>query len=99
MRRAARTDQNHEQVRLAFRKCGCVVYDTSAVGQGFPDLIVVAKSFMAMVEVKDGAKSPSRRKLTEDQVDFHAKCPRTIYIVTDPADVPGVILAASREGA
>ncbi len=98
MRRAARTDDNHEAVRTAFRKCGCTVKDTSAVGGGFPDLLVSSRNLPAfLVEVKDGKKPPSARKLTPDQEDFHASWPRTIYIVTDAADVPAVILAASRE--
>ena len=70
MRRAARTDGNHEATRDYLRRTGWSVHDTSAVGGGFPDLVVARDGFTALVEVKNGAKSPSRIKLTPDQETF-----------------------------
>lgn len=72
MRRAAKIDANHREVADALARCGAWVIDCSAVGQGFPDLLVSHRGKLMLVEVKDGAKSPSRRKLTPAQVDFHA---------------------------
>ena len=51
-----------------------MVVDCSRVGQGYPDLNVVYRSRVVYAEVKDGGKSPSRRKLTSDQITFHADC-------------------------
>jgi len=73
MRRAARQDDNHGQVREAFEKAGCTVEDTSGVGGGFADLLVGKAGKLVMVEVKDGAKSPSRRQRTEDEERFAEK--------------------------
>lgn len=73
MRRAAKVDANHAAVSHALTRCGAWVIDCSAVGQGFPDLLVTHRGKLLFVEVKDGAKSPSRRKLTPAQVEFHAK--------------------------
>ena len=71
MRRAARTDHNHQEIINALKKVGCTVSDTSAVGGGFPDLVAGIKGINYMIEVKDGNKSPSRRTLTDAQVRFH----------------------------
>lgn len=67
---AARTDANHKQIVKAFRDMGFSVVDTSRVGNGFPDLIVGIHGRNGLVEVKDGEKSPSNRKLTDDQERF-----------------------------
>lgn len=72
MRRAAKTDANHAEIARAFRRCGWWVVDCSRMGQGFPDLMIARAGRIELVEVKDGCKSPSRRKLTPDQVGFHA---------------------------
>ena len=72
MRRAARTDGNHAEVVKALRAIGASVADTSGVGAGFPDLVVGYRGRNWLVEVKDGRKSPSRRALTPDQVEFVA---------------------------
>ena len=80
MRRAARQDANHSAIVKALRDAGCTVRDTSAVGDGFPDLVVLTPTVMLgafqrgprllLVEVKDGSKPPSARKLTPDQERF-----------------------------
>lgn len=72
-RRANRTDENHAAIRDAMRGTGAFVVDCSHVGAGFPDFLVFFRGSCIPVECKDGAKSPSRRKLTPDQVDFHAE--------------------------
>lgn len=70
--RAARTDANHAAVVKALRQCGCSVFDTSAVGGGFPDLVVGCAGKTMLMEVKDGAKPPSARRLTPAQLELHA---------------------------
>lgn len=83
MRRAAKTDENQGEIVAALRLVGCSVLPLHAVGKGCPDLLVtdVNKSTFLM-EVKDGAKSPSRRQLTPDQVEFHASWRGRIVVVT-----------------
>ena len=73
MRRRARVDANHAEVRSALRAAGWTVVDCAGVGSGFPDLLIAKHGRgIVMVEIKDGAKVLSKQKLTEDEVQFHA---------------------------
>lgn len=71
--RAAKVDRNQAEIVAALRKAGAKVYVSSSFGQGFPDLVVGYQGRFVLLEVKDGAKPPSARKLTADQVKFHAE--------------------------
>lgn len=89
MRRAAKVDANHAAIVKALRDAGCGVLDLSAVGKGCPDLLVHPPAFpecrmMVMLEVKDGKKPPSARKLTPQQEKFHATWKGWIHVVTSP---------------
>ena len=67
MRRAARKDANHQSVGDYLRASGWSVLDLSHAGEGVPDYAVSKPDFAALVEVKDGNKPPSDRKLTPAQ--------------------------------
>jgi hypothetical protein len=85
IRRSAKTDRNHAEIRDAMRKCGAWVIDMSAAGRGIPDLLVVHRMRNFWVEVKDGEKPPSARRLTPDQVKFHEQAKASgmdVYVVT-----------------
>ncbi|MCG3770463.1 MAG: hypothetical protein JW384_01613 [Nitrosomonadaceae bacterium] len=69
--RAAKIDANQTEIVTALRKIGATVQILSAVGQGCPDLLIGYKGKNYLVEVKDGSKPPSQRKLTPDQVVWH----------------------------
>lgn len=71
MRVAAKIDANQEQVVLALRAVGASVQTLAAVGKGVPDLLVGYQGKTLLLEVKDGRKPPSARKLTEDQLKWH----------------------------
>ena len=73
MRRIAKTktDANQPQIIEVFRKCGWSVCDLSAVGNGVQDILIGRPGINVLIEIKDGAKSPSRRKLTDMQIEFH----------------------------
>jgi hypothetical protein len=75
MRYARRTDGNHAYIRDTLRKAGVVVFDSSSFGRGFPDLICrhVKTGRTVFLEIKDGMKSPSQRKLTEAEWEFADK--------------------------
>lgn len=72
MRRAAKIDANQPAIVAALRAAGAVVHPMHAVGNGFPDLIVLFRGVTMAMEVKDGAKPPSARALTPDQQKLHA---------------------------
>jgi Holliday junction resolvase len=71
MRRAARIDANQEQVVSALRAAGATVQSLAGVGVGVPDLLVGYQGKTLLLEVKDGKKPPSERRLTEDQLKWH----------------------------
>lgn len=81
MRRAAKKDRNHPEIVAGLRKAGCDVLDLGAVGCGCPDLLVRRAGRLLFMEVKDGAKPPSERKLTPDQVKFHAQWDGSVVVV------------------
>jgi len=71
MRRAAKIDANQTQVTSALRAAGAKVESLAAIGKGVPDLLCQYEGTFYLIEVKDGQKPPSQRKLTEDQVKWH----------------------------
>jgi len=70
MRRAPRTDGNQPQIVQDLRKIGASVAIGSAIGKGFPDLVVGYRGKTFLLEVKDPSKPKSDRQLTPDQVKF-----------------------------
>lgn len=70
---AKRTDANQSVIVKAFRQMGARVQILSDVGKGFPDLLICYRGTLALVEVKDGSLSPSRRQLTPDEQAWHAE--------------------------
>ena len=69
MRRAARVDANQEQVVSALRACGATVRIVTQ-GDGLPDLLVGYRGYTLLLELKDGTKPPSARKLTPAEEKF-----------------------------
>lgn len=84
--RAARVDQNHDQVVLALRAAGATVQSLAGVGKGTPDLLVGFKGQTMLMEVKDGFKAPSARLLTEDQLRWHGSWKGGALAVVDSPD-------------
>ncbi len=79
--RAARVDANQAEIVDALRKVGCTVQPLHAVGQGVPDLLVGYRGNNVLIEVKDGSKPPSARKLTPDQVNWHGDWRGQVVVV------------------
>jgi hypothetical protein len=85
MRRAAKVDANHAVVVGGLRACGAKVLSLAAIGKGCPDLLILHRGRLQLLEVKDGRKPPSARALTPDQVDFHAEWPVTVVASVEQA--------------
>ena len=64
-------DENHAEIVSVLRRCGCSVFSTAGVGSGFPDCVVGLHGVTHLLEIKDGLKSPSRRRLTDDESAWH----------------------------
>ena len=79
--RARRTDRNQQDVIDALRRIGATVRDTSRLGEGFPDLVVGYRADNFMLEVKDGLKPPSARKLTPAEEEFITDWRGVVYVV------------------
>lgn len=86
-RRAARKDANHNAIQAVFVRLGWSVADTSALGNGFPDLVAAKHGRTVLVEVKDGTKPPSARKLTPDETAFAGSWQGWYSVVTSEDDV------------
>tara|TARA_R110002124_G_scaffold66841_6_gene181707 strand:- start:4235 stop:4552 length:318 start_codon:yes stop_codon:yes gene_type:complete len=86
MRTAARVDINHQEIKLAFEKLGFATKNVSQL-KGFCDLCVSHDDRTFLIEIKDGEKSPSARRLTEAEQIFHDRWQDTVYIITSIEDV------------
>ena len=82
--RARRVDRNHGEVVAALRKIGCEVMDLSRVGNGCADLIACLGFRIRLLEIKDGSKPPSARKLTPAQKVWHESWRRHVDVVESP---------------
>lgn len=86
-----RVDDNQLEIIKALKKVGCSVADTSGAGEGFPDLVVGKAGKNWLIEVKDGNKPPSKRKLTPSQGKFHSRWLGQIAVVKDPETAIAVV--------
>ena len=80
-RQAAKIDANQPDIVKALRKAGAIVQSLAAVGKGCPDLLVGYRGVNYLLEIKDGSKPPSERRLTNDQVEWHATWRGEVHVV------------------
>lgn len=80
MRRAAKVDANQTEIVKALRQVGASVQSLASTGQGCPDLLVGIRGTNYLIEVKDGQKVKSARKLTPDQVVWHESWRGRVYV-------------------
>lgn len=89
-----RSDDNQQEIVAGLRKAGCHVTVTSMVGNGFGDAVVGIKGGIGgpyhratwVLEIKDGAKKPSARKLTEAELKFKREFCGNYAVVTSLDD-------------
>jgi len=88
-----RTDRNHAEIINALRKIpNLSVFSTHEVGKGFPDIVIGYKGINYLIEIKDGNKPPSARKLTDAEVKFHNDWRGQIKIVNNLDEVLNLLL-------
>jgi len=85
MRRAMRVDANQEQIVSALRARGAGVRVISQ-GDGIPDLLVGYRGFTILMEVKDGQKVPSARKLTPAEQKFFDDWQGGMLVIVNSVD-------------
>jgi len=92
---AARIDANQPDIVKSFRKLGCSVAHIHMVGDGIPDIIVGFQGNNYLIEIKDGSKPPSKRKLTDDEQEWHDNWLGSVHIIESISDVHNFLIAVS----
>jgi Holliday junction resolvase len=93
MRRYPNLDSNQPDIVKALREAGASVTSLASVGGGCPDLLVGIRKVTTVMEVKDGAKPPSKRKLTEAEQDWHDAYRGSVHIVESVEQALAVLAA------
>lgn len=70
---ARRIDDNQNEIVKGLRRIGAEVQSIASVGRGCPDTLIAFRGAWYVAEIKDGAKPPSQRKLTDKEIDWHKK--------------------------
>ena len=86
MRRANRRDENHREVIEEFKRLNWQVLDTADLKNAF-DILVARCGVMICIEIKDGKKVPSARKLTKGEQEFKDRWTGNYAIVKDLSEV------------
>ena len=79
--RHGRVDKNQKAIVSALRQIGATVQVLSDVGKGCPDLLVAMYGINYLLEVKDGNKPPSKRRLTPAEQRWHMEWNGQVAIV------------------
>lgn len=96
MRRAAKVDANQVEIVSALRKVGATVQHLHSIGLGCPDVLVGWKGKNHLLEIKDGTKPLSARKLTAQERSWHAWWRGTVYTVHSVEDAMAVVFVCAR---
>ena len=80
MQRASRQDSNHGIIRQVFIDAGLSTLDLHQL-KGACDLIVGGLGINVLIEIKDGSKPPSKRRLTEKEEAFHNRWIGPLFII------------------
>lgn len=87
MRLRARVDANQATIVAALRAAGRSVLVLSSIGRGCPDILVGwGRDRAVLMEIKNGDKPPSARKLTPDEETFRAQWRGPYAVVESVAD-------------
>ena len=86
-----RVDANQSEIVAALRQIGATVHVLSMVGFGCPDIVVGRHGVNYLLEIKDGAKSPSRQKLTPAEMRWHRDWEGQVAIVISVEDAIRVV--------
>jgi hypothetical protein len=82
-----KVDSNHAEIIEAFRKLGWSARSTATIGKGFPDAVVGKFGYTTLIEIKDGAKPQSKRRLTEDEEEFFKEWRGSLVLIESIQDV------------
>jgi hypothetical protein len=69
LRRASRKDSNHTEIVNHFKLNGFSVHDVKIL-KNCCDIYISKGGMTVAIEIKDGSKCPSQRKLSEGEIKF-----------------------------
>jgi hypothetical protein len=93
---ARKVDANQAAVVRALRAVGATVQSLASVGGGCPDLLVGYRGRTYLLEVKDGARMPSKRRLRPGQEAFRDRWRgATVATVHGPKEALELVCAVS----
>ena len=96
--RAPKKDANHGEIVAKFLDHGASVLDVSSLPGEALDIVVGYSGIDQRVEIKDGAKVPSARKLTDSEAEtFRTWKGRPPIVVACLEDVTAVLVAMRDE--
>ena len=99
MRRAAKVDINQSVIVAALRQLGASVQPLHILGGGAPDLLIGWRGQNLLIEVKNGNKSPSRRRLTVAESEWQYNWHGQVAIISTVDDaITFIINKADRHG-
>lgn len=81
MRRAAKVDQNQDQIVTALRAAGATVQSLAAIGKGCPDILAAFRGAMFLMEIKRGKAEPNGL-----QQKWHIQWNAPVHVVYGPDD-------------
>lgn len=90
-----KVDDNQPQIVRGLRAVGAAVQSIATLGKGCPDLLVGWGGKNYLLEVKDGSKAPSKRKLTRDELEWSTAW-KGQYAVVKDLDEALVVIGALR---
>lgn len=95
---AARTDTNQAEIVDALRAIGCSVQPLHTIGKGCPDLLVGYRGANWLLEVKDGRKPPSKRRLTADEKLWHLEWRGQVAVVNSVEEAIALVTQYEHPG-
>ncbi len=91
MRKRGRLDGNHTAVVAELRKLGYSVQSLASVGDGCPDLLVGIGARCYLFELKNPARPPSKRRLTDAERKWFANWKGQVRKVETTEEIVEVI--------
>lgn len=99
VRRKMKKDGNHREIVAYFRQCGAIVDDVSDLaGLGYDIILSAYGVGPVLVEIKDGSKPPSERRLTESEEAAQARWGAKFAVVSSIEEARGLLDNMERYG-
>lgn len=86
-----RKDANHNEIESALQQAGCSTLDCSAVGCGFPDLVVGRLGKTYLLEIKNPATRGKLNKLQQAFFDMWRGQAAVVYNIEEAFEIVGIL--------